>query len=528
MSPNPASNTLPPSDADETAAEAGLTQATLQGTIQTFGKYQFVKQIGEGGFATVHLALDDHLGRYVALKLLRETANGYHQRFVQEAQMIAQLEHFHIIPIYEAGELQGQSYIAMKYIEQGSLREYLKQKRRLSWAETEPLLRQILDALAFVHSKGVVHRDLKPANILLYNPSYCYLTDFGVALQEGRERLTLTGGVTGTPYYIPPEVWAGEAADARADIYALGCILYELLQGRKLFAKEQTADTTFPQIHAQGAVIEPLPEDVPPVLGKIIAKATHRERQKRYQTVAEFVADLDKLVGGSGVQPVHGGWGGAVPTATTGTAVEPLWQTWASKPWVMYLLVGLWLLWLVLVWASPTAVVFFLFFLTTALLTAQQVWLYQTRHERVDPHTILDSRQQTDQLLRQALAHQLMLLEETVRQARLQNPTASAPLKQLEVRVAELGRQVRSPQVGVAGYLTTETIAPATMEALLDYDDGLRAQVAKIHGRGQQLLLTNPAEQTALLALLTQELYEFGQQFHGRGQLPHQQVRQSL
>lgn len=210
-------------------------------SAERLGKYRIVTKLGRGAFATVYRALDTSLDREVALKILHPpllTDPAFIARFKREARAMANLNHPHIATVYEIGEAETRVYIAMELARDGNLDEALEAEGRFSWTKTLTLLRPVCEALDYAHSRGVVHRDLKPSNILLDEDGGVLLTDFGFArlMGDSSVSLSLSGGIIGTPAYIAPEVWELDAANAPADIYALGCIVYELLTGEVLFA----------------------------------------------------------------------------------------------------------------------------------------------------------------------------------------------------------------------------------------------------------------------------------------------------
>jgi serine/threonine-protein kinase len=188
--------------------------------------------------------VDTTLDREVALKILHPpllTDRRFVQNFRREARTLAALRHPQIITIYEVGEIDGRLFIAMDLAHGQSLARSIAERGRILWAETLALLKPVCDALDYAHGQNVVHRDLKPANLLLDTQRGALLTDFGFArlMAENSASMSLSGGIVGTPGYIAPEVWEDNAASVPVDIYALGCIVYEMLTGDVLF-KGQT------------------------------------------------------------------------------------------------------------------------------------------------------------------------------------------------------------------------------------------------------------------------------------------------
>jgi WD40 repeat protein len=265
----------------------------------SFSKYQIEAEIGRGGFGTVYRAVDRSLERPVALKILDPLLmrdSGWVMSFRKEARVTARLEHPHIVPVYEIGEERERLFIAMKLIEGGSLATHILQKGALSWEESLRIVQEVASALDFAHGRQVAHRDLKPGNILL-GPDGCVLTDFGFArlLGDNSMSLSLSGGVVGTPPYMAPEIWEGRRdAGKQADVYALGCILYEMVTGQVLF----NGDTP-PAIML--AHFKPLalpatwPAGVPAGIGEILSVALSPEPDTRYAGAGEMAQALSRL-----------------------------------------------------------------------------------------------------------------------------------------------------------------------------------------------------------------------------------------
>ena len=266
--------------------------------MKTLGKYHILDTLGKGGFATVYKARDPDLDRAVALKvmeplLMRDPV--WVKRFRQEARAIAQLKHPHIITIYEIGQAEGILFIAMELAEDGSLEARLQQGP-LSWAQTLELAQQIAAALDHAHARGVIHRDLKPANILLDPDVGAILTDFGFArlIADHSFSVTMSGGMVGTPSYIPPEVWKGQRADKPADIYAFGAIVYEMITGQKRFDAPSPPAVMMAHF-SPPPWPEAWPEDVPPDVVDVLARATEQDPAARFETAGELAEALAGL-----------------------------------------------------------------------------------------------------------------------------------------------------------------------------------------------------------------------------------------
>jgi len=197
--------------------------------------YKIGNLIGEGGMASVYLAMQESLNRPVALKILKNFDTEVQiTRFFNEGQIIASLNHHNIITIHDLGEINGRCYLAMEYIEGGDLKDHIN--KGLKPDEATKLVKLIANCLDFVHQKGIIHRDIKPENILFRKDGTLVLTDFGVAKQiQTDTSLTMDGMTIGSPHYISPEQAEHKPLDIKTDLYSLGIIYYEMLTGQKPF-----------------------------------------------------------------------------------------------------------------------------------------------------------------------------------------------------------------------------------------------------------------------------------------------------
>lgn len=265
------------------------------------GRYELLEQIGQGGFAVVYRARDTELDRLVALKELRIlplTDATWIERFRREARAIARLDHPRIVPIYDIGEADNRHFIVMRLVNGASLERLIALRAPLPWSYVVETLTAIGEGLDYAHTQGILHRDLKPGNILMDAERGALLSDFGFAklLGENVHSVTASGDVLGTPHYIAPETWEGRPITAQADIYALGCILYEMLTGQKVFQGE-----TPPAVMM--AHFKPLelpgmwPEGVPPEIGQVFKIALAKNPVERYATAGELVTVLKELSG---------------------------------------------------------------------------------------------------------------------------------------------------------------------------------------------------------------------------------------
>ncbi|MES9971903.1 MAG: protein kinase [Candidatus Thiodiazotropha sp.] len=214
--------------------------------------YTMIRKVGSGGSADVYLAVQQNLNRRVALKLLKGalTADAkFGERFRREGRIIAQLNHPHIIPVYDIGEYAGHYYMAMEYLNGGDLRS---QAEQLTLKDLLQIILQVTDALQAAHERGFVHRDIKPANILFRDPQQAVLTDFGIARQtESLTQMTVTGAMLGTPAYMSPEQIAGKPLDGRTDLYSLGITLFELLTGYQPYRGESMMSVALQHLRAE-------------------------------------------------------------------------------------------------------------------------------------------------------------------------------------------------------------------------------------------------------------------------------------
>jgi predicted ATPase len=258
--------------------------------------YRVEAVLGRGGMGVVYRAHDLRLDRKVALKLLASDLaddERFRERFLRESKLAASLDHPHIVPIYAAGEIGGQLYIAMRYVEGSDIKALLTKEGTLAPARTLALLDQVADALDAAHERGLIHRDVKPSNVLVASRAgreHCYLADFGLtkSVQE-RSHLTVSSQLVGTIDYVAPERIKGEAIDRRADVYALGCLLYECLVGEPPFRGASEAATLYAHLEEAPPKLTDRRPDLSLALDPIIAKALAKQPGQRYQTCSELV-----------------------------------------------------------------------------------------------------------------------------------------------------------------------------------------------------------------------------------------------
>src|SRR5712691_7090375 len=254
--------------------------------------YRIVEPLGRGGMGVVYRAEHVRLGRQAALKLLVATLGQEDQRerFLRESKLAASLDHPSIVPVYDAGEEDGLLYIAMACVEGSDLKTLLAHERRLPLRRALRIVGQIASALDAAHGRGLVHRDVKPANILVGAEDRAYLSDFGVVKELASNGTTRTGSFVGTIEYCAPEQIEGRAVDARTDVYALACVLYESLTGTPPFHRPSEVVVLNAHLHAPPPKLTRAAPELPPALEPVIAKALSKSPLDRYGSCGEFVA----------------------------------------------------------------------------------------------------------------------------------------------------------------------------------------------------------------------------------------------
>ncbi len=262
-------------------------------TLDRLGKYQITEVLGKGAMGVVYKAFDPNIRRAVAIKTIRkeliedDRGNSMLARFKNEAQAAGRLSHPGIVGVHEYGEDGDLAYIAMEYVQGNSLREYFNRGTRFEIRDAVSITAQLLDALAYAHEQGVWHRDIKPANLIIMTSGKLKIADFGIARIDS-SNLTQIGAVMGTPGYMAPEQYAGTDVDWRADIFASGVVLYQLLCGVKPFAGSTEAVA-----YKVCYETPPLPsqvdlERVPAAYDAVVARAIEKKPAKRFQNANEF------------------------------------------------------------------------------------------------------------------------------------------------------------------------------------------------------------------------------------------------
>jgi eukaryotic-like serine/threonine-protein kinase len=290
-------------------ASASGTNGLERLTTVLADRYHIEGELGAGGMATVYRAFDLRHSRQVAIKVLRPelAASLGPDRFLREIEIAAKLNHPHVLPLYDSGESSGFLYFVMPYVEGESLRERLAREGALTPAEATRILREILDALAHAHDRGIVHRDIKPDNIML-SGRHALVADFGIAKAVSQATteatVTQTGLVVGTPAYMAPEQAAGDSqVDHRADIYAVGAVAYELLAGRPPFIGATAREVLSAHIVRTPEPLHAHHADVSRALANVVMKCLEKRPGDRWQSADEVLRELDMLAPGGSPTP---------------------------------------------------------------------------------------------------------------------------------------------------------------------------------------------------------------------------------
>jgi formylglycine-generating enzyme required for sulfatase activity/tRNA A-37 threonylcarbamoyl transferase component Bud32 len=266
--------------------------------------YAVEGQLGAGGFAVVYLVRDVHLKRKLAVKVLSPDVIASHsvlERFRREAETIAQLSHPHIVPLHFIGQKDDLVYLVMEAIDGGSLADRLDRERQLSIAEAARIFGEVASALAHAHKRGVVHRDIKPQNVLLDSETgRALVTDFGIARTAEGGSLTATGMVVGTPAYLSPEQVTGEPSDHRADIYALGVMMYQMLAGQPPFTGATPTAVLMKRLAGPPEPLRKLRPEVPEALADVVDACLATDPNERIQNAGDIVRTM------TGQSPVSG------------------------------------------------------------------------------------------------------------------------------------------------------------------------------------------------------------------------------
>lgn len=282
-------------DADEKSSEATEDDKYIGMILD--GRYEIIERIGEGGMAIVYKALCHRLDRYVAVKIMRDDLaadEDVRRRFCAESHAVAMLSHPNIVAVYDVSHNDAVEYIVMELVNGITLKQYMEKKGALNQEEVVHFTKQIADALAHAHERGIIHRDIKPQNIMLLRDGTVKVGDFGIAALEN-EIHEETGQAIGSIHYIAPEQARGECPDARSDIYSLGVVMYEMLVGEKPYTGETLGEIAVLHMNAKPVPPTEKNPDVPAELERICLKAMCAELEERYQSARELSEDLERF-----------------------------------------------------------------------------------------------------------------------------------------------------------------------------------------------------------------------------------------
>ncbi|RHW25929.1 Stk1 family PASTA domain-containing Ser/Thr kinase [Nocardioides immobilis] len=316
------------------AGPPGPTGSTGSGST-VGGRYQLGELLGRGGMAEVRKGIDARLGRVVAVKRLRTDLASdatFQARFRREAQSSASLNHPAIVAVYDTGEeakddggdIVQQPYIVMEYVAGRTLRDILREGRKILPERALEITSGVLSALDYSHRAGIIHRDIKPGNVMLTPSGDVKVMDFGIAraISDAASSMTQTAAVVGTAQYLSPEQARGESVDSRSDVYSAGCLLYELLTGRPPFVGDSPVAVAYQHVREPAVPPSHHDADLTPDIDAIVMKALAKRVEDRYQSAAQMRADIERYLAGRPVSAV------APPPlpdepSTTATAVVP-------------------------------------------------------------------------------------------------------------------------------------------------------------------------------------------------------------
>ncbi|MCV7169008.1 Stk1 family PASTA domain-containing Ser/Thr kinase [Mycobacterium manitobense] len=305
------------------------------------GRYELGEILGLGGMSEVHLARDLRLHRDVAVKLLRlDLAEdpSVNLRFQREAQNAASLNHPAIAAVYDTGEVQTPSgtlsYIVMEFVDGVTLRDYVRTHGAMRQRQAIEVIADACQALNFSHQRGIIHRDVKPANIMIGTAGSVKVVDFGIAkaIADSDVGVTQTGAVIGTAQYLSPEQARGVRVDARADVYSLGCVLYEIATGEPPFVGDSPVAVAYQHVQVEPVKPSVLNSEITPDLDAVVLKAMAKNPDNRYQTAAEMRTDLVRVHRGQTPYAAMAGIGADGDSALAGPDINPPTAQLATQP----------------------------------------------------------------------------------------------------------------------------------------------------------------------------------------------------
>lgn len=270
----------------------------------TLGNYTIQSLLGQGGMASVYRARQENLDRDVAVKVLPPwfaADRSFVERFNQEARLVARLSHPNIVTVHDANEHNGHLYIVMQLVDSGTLKHRLDQLqaqgKTLDVSEASRIFTQLASALSYAHDKGIIHRDIKPVNVLMDRSGRPILSDFGIAKAlEDTKALTRHGAGVGTPEYMSPEQCRGVAVDGRADIYALGVMLFEALTGRLPFQGDNYPALAHSHVYETPPHPSAINPTIDPTIAQVILTALEKHPAQRYQRASDMAEALERAV----------------------------------------------------------------------------------------------------------------------------------------------------------------------------------------------------------------------------------------
>ena len=260
-------------------------------------RYEIIAKVGAGGMSDVYKAKDHILGRFVAIKVLKQEYSedrNFVTKFRIEAQSAAGLEHPNIVNIYDVGNADDLYFIVMEYVEGITLKTYIEKKGQLSFKEAESIAIQVARGIEAAHNKNIIHRDIKPQNIIISTEGKVKVTDFGIA--KAASTNTISSDVMGSVHYVSPEQARNGFVDARSDIYSLGIVMYEMFTGRVPFDGDTTVSVAIQHLQEEMTAPSVYAPNVPISCEKIILKCTQKNQDRRYQNIADLLTDLRKSI----------------------------------------------------------------------------------------------------------------------------------------------------------------------------------------------------------------------------------------
>jgi serine/threonine protein kinase len=287
------------------------SDGSSEGQTLIGGRYALGELLGRGGMAEVRKGTDTRLGRTVAIKRLRTDLASditFQARFRREAQSAASLNHPAVVAVYDTGEEPAadgisQPYIVMEYVAGRTLRDILREGRKILPERALEITSGVLSALDYSHRTGIIHRDIKPGNVMLTPSGDVKVMDFGIAraISDASSTMTQTAAVVGTAQYLSPEQARGEPVDSRSDVYSAGCLLYELLTGRPPFIGDSPVAVAYQHVREQAAPPSDHDTDLPPEVDAIVMKSLAKRVEDRYQSAAAMRGDVERFLAGHAV-----------------------------------------------------------------------------------------------------------------------------------------------------------------------------------------------------------------------------------